>query len=36
MRTWDTINQNLSTTSNVLFNDITVSGDVTITGDLTH
>jgi hypothetical protein len=31
----DTINQNLSTTSNVLFNDITASGDVTITGDLT-
>ena len=30
----DTINQNLSTTSNVLFNDITASGDVTLSGSL--
>jgi len=30
----DTINQNLSTTSNVSFNDITASGDVTFSGSL--
>jgi hypothetical protein len=30
----DTINQNLSTASNVSFNDITASGDVTLSGSL--
>ena len=31
----DTINQNLSKTSNVTFNDITASGNVIVSGDLT-
>ena len=31
----DTINQNLSNTSNVTFNDITASGNVIVSGDLT-